>query len=79
MDLESLKKQVEQLKGEIEQLKKNRPDTVSLETTIKELYSSVGSKRVTVKVFQKKNGVPVMLKIISTKETDNGMFVEVAE
>lgn len=78
MDIEQLKKQNEELKKEIETLKKSRPDVAALEATIKELYANYGSKRVTVKVFQKRNGIPVMLRIVSTKDTDSGVAVEVA-
>lgn len=79
MDLEVLKKENEVLKKEISELKKVRPDVKQLEETIKELYSTVGSKSVMVKVFQKRNGVPLLLQIKSKKATDNGLVVEVAE
>ncbi len=77
MDPEKVKAENEKLKKELNELKKSRPDVSQLEATIKELYATVGSKSVVVKIFQKKNGVPLLLKIISKKATDNGLVVEV--
>ena len=76
---EQLKKQIEELKKENEQLKRSRNDLSAFEATIKELYAALGSRKINVKVLQKKNGIPYILKVVSMKIAGDDVYVEVAE
>lgn len=77
--LKKAKEEIEYLKKENEKLVKSLRSNDDLGHTIRELYAALGSKKQNIKILQKRGGVPVLIKIISQKETDSGIFIEVAE